>query len=88
MTTATTDIVPITTPLVMKQKKDNEQRSSTNSKNHSKSRDDSDMETFLEYQKEVSSLKKTSIKESKRHNKEIEKIEQRKANAAKMGVKK
>ena len=42
------------------------------------------METFHEYQKEVSSLKKASIKESKQHNKEIKKIEQMKANTAKL----
>ena len=72
-TTTTTNIVPITTPLVMKWKKENGQRY-TNSKNHCKSRDDSDLETFLAYQKEVPSLKNASIKESKGHNKEIKKL--------------
>ena len=38
--------------VVTKWKKDNERRSSTNSKKCPKSRDDSDMDTFLEYQKE------------------------------------
>ena len=64
-TITTANIVPITTPLGMKWRKENEQRSSMKSKKHCKSRDDSDLDTFLEYQKEASSLKKASIKESK-----------------------
>ena len=41
------------------------------------------MDTFLEYQKEASSLEKASIYKSQQHNKEMEKIEHMEGNAAK-----
>ena len=71
LTTTTPDVVPVTTPLVMKWKKDNKRRSTASSKKCCKSRDDVDIDTFLKYQKEASSLKKASIKESQQHNKEM-----------------
>ena len=57
-TSTTADVVPVTTPLLMKWKKDNERRSTTSIKNHHKCRDDMDMDTFFKYQKEASCLKK------------------------------
>ena len=64
LTTTTTDIVPVTAPLAMKWEKDNKRRSTNSSKECQKSRDASDMDIFLKYQKEASSLRKASIKES------------------------
>ena len=64
LTTTTADVLPVTTPLVTKWEKDNERRSTTSSKKRYKSRDDSEMDTFLKYQKEPSSLKKAFLKES------------------------
>ena len=68
--------------------KDTEKRSTTSKRKHCKCQDDMDMDTFFEYQKEASSLKKGCIKESKEHNKEVEKIEKMKADAYKWESKK
>ena len=75
----TTDVVPAAIPLTMKWEKDTEKRSTTSKKKHHKCQDDMGMDTFFKYQKEASSPKKASNKESKQHGKEMEKIEEMKA---------